>query len=113
MSFGMTYDEFWYGTPQRCVTYRKLHDIKQDETNFYLWLQGFYNYTAVSTALSNAFKAKGKKADDYLKEPIRLRQKSKEELIAEQERKNQELIAKLNAKQQAWVKKHKGGTEDG
>lgn len=108
MSFGMTYDEFWYGTPQRCIAYRKLHDLKQDEGNFSLWLQGYYNYMAVCTALSNAFKGKGKKADEYLKEPIRLREKSKAELIAEQERKNQELIAKLNSRQQRWVSKHKG-----
>lgn len=108
MSFGMTYDEFWFGTPQRCIAYRKLHDMKQDETNFYLWLQGFYNYSAVATALSNAFKAKGKKADDYMKEPVALRAKTKTEIELAQERKNKAIIDKLNAMQQSWVKKHKG-----
>lgn len=108
MSIGMTYDEFWNGTPRMTEAYRKAHELKQDEMNFSLWLQGFYNYSAVSTALSNAFKAKGKKADEYLKEPIRLREKTKAEIQAEAERKNQELIAKLNARQQAWVSKHKG-----
>lgn len=113
MSIGMTYDEFWNGTPRMTEAYRKAHELKQDEMNFSLWLQGYYDYVAVGTALSNAFKDRGKKADEYLKEPIRLRPKTKKELEAEQERKNQELIAKLNAWQKSWVSKHKGDVDGG
>ncbi len=113
MSIGMTYDEFWNGTPRMTEAYRKAHELKQDEMNFSLWLQGYYDYVAVGTALSNAFKDRGKKADEYLKEPIRLRPKTKKELEAEQERKNQELIAKLNAWQKGWVSKHKGDVNGG
>ena len=113
MSIGMTYDEFWNGTPRMTEAYRKAHELKQDEMNFSLWLQGYYDYVAVGTALSNAFKDRGKKADEYLKEPIRLRQKTKKELEAEQERKNQEIIAKLNAWQKSWVSKHKGDVDGG
>ena len=114
MSIGMTYDEFWNGTPRMTEAYRKAHELKQDEENFRLWLQGKYNYIAVGTALSNEFREKGKKADDYLKEPILLRPQTEKELEAEQERKKKALIDKLTSMQQKWVAKHKkGDTEDG
>lgn len=108
MSFGMTYDEFWNGTPRIAEAYRKKHTLDQDRMNFELWLGGYYHYIAVGTALSNAFKEKGRKADDYIKEPIPIRKKTQAELDAEQERKNAELIKKLNAWQQGWVAKHSG-----
>lgn len=109
MSLGMTYEEFWFGTPRIAEYYRKAHQYRQDEQNFGLWLQGYYNHLAVSIALSNAFKAKGKKADEYLKEPIPLRQKTKKEMDAEQERKNAELVNKLTAMQKRWVAQHRSG----
>lgn len=91
--------------------YRKKHNLDQDTMSFNLWLGGYYNFIAVETALANAFKEKGKKAEPYLKEPIPIREKTKEELEAEQERKNLELVAKLNAWQKGWVAKHKGDTD--
>ena len=111
MSFGMTYDEYWLGTPRMAEAFREKHILDQDRSNFELWLGGYYNYVAVSTALSNAFKDKGKKADDYLKEPIPIRKKTSKELQAEAERKQAELINKLNAWQQGWVIRHKGDTD--
>ena len=113
MSFGMTYDEFWNGTPRMAEAFRQKHLIDQDNENFNLWLGGYYYYAAVSTALSNAFKEKGKKADEYLKEPLPIRKKTKAELEAEEERKQAELINKLNAWQQGWVAKHKGDKDAG
>ena len=108
MTFGMTYDEFYFGTPRLVEIYRDKYNLDRDRMSFDLWLAGYYNFIAVSTALSNAFKDKGKKADEYIKDPIHIRPKTQKELQAEMERKQQELINKLNSFHNNWVIRHKG-----
>ncbi len=74
---GMSYEEYWNGDPWLAKDYRDAYLIKQDENNFTLWLQGFYNHNAVSVVMCNAFKEKGKKAEKYFEKPIELRPKQK------------------------------------
>ena len=76
MTFGMTYDEFYFGTPRLVEIYRDKYNLDRDRMSFDLWLAGYYNFIAVSTALSNAFQDKGKKADEYIKDPIPIRPKT-------------------------------------
>lgn len=42
-----------------------------------LWLSGVYTFEAVSTALANAFRKKGHKAQEYREEPILKKWKQK------------------------------------
>ena len=86
----MTADEYWHGDPMLTVYFRKKHIYEQDDLNERMWWQGYYNYTAVATALQNGFREKGKKAEPYPKEPFRIREKTElekeREVIAERQR---------------------------
>lgn len=88
----MTYEQFWYGEPHLCETYRKLNRLRIEQKNQELWMQGLYIYDAVGAALSNAF---GKKAN-YLKEPIRLFPKTELEDEIEKEKTRRKLVESLN-----------------
>ena len=82
LAIGMSYAEYWEGTPMLAQYYRKAYHIKQDETNNNAWLQGMYIYDAVSTALYNALRGMGKSkppAKDYAKQPYELNKKNKSE----------------------------------
>lgn len=98
MTIGMTYDEFWNQDPFLAVYCLKSHELKRDEENQKLWLNGLYTFIAVSTALSNIhFDGKKHKINHYLKEPIRIRPYTEEELKAIQERNTAVTVATLNA----------------
>ena len=77
MAMGMTYDDYWNGDPWMCRAYRKAYEIKKDEFNANAWLQGFYNFVAVQTAVGNAFRDKGKRPHKYLEKPIEFHKKEK------------------------------------
>ena len=82
LAIGMSYAEYWEGDPKLAQYYRKAYQIKQEEINYIAWLQGLYEYDAVSTALHNALRGLGKSkppAKDYAKQPYELRKKVKTE----------------------------------
>ena len=82
LAIGMSYAEYWEGDPKLTQYYRKAYQIKQDEINYIAWLQGLYEYDAVSTALHNALRGFGKNkppAKDYAKQPYEFRNKVKTE----------------------------------
>ena len=50
-----------------------------ESRNYELWLQGLYNFRAVSAALAMAFwNRKGKKPEGYLENPIPITEREKE-----------------------------------
>ena len=72
MMYGMSYDEFWHGDPWLAYYYREAYIARRKDENYRDWLQGAYFYNAVATALSNAFRKKGTKTHDYLREPFQI-----------------------------------------
>lgn len=48
MSYGMTYDEFWDGEPERARYYREAHEIRLEEMSFNAFIQGKYVRDAIS-----------------------------------------------------------------
>lgn len=68
-----------------------------------LWLQGLYNFAAVSIALGNAFRKKGARPKDYPHEPIRLIPFTEEELEARAERERQKAVEYFNKLQKKWT----------
>lgn len=72
-----------------------------------MWLQGLYNYAAVSIAVGNATRKKGQKAKSYPDKALRLIPYTEEEkeYMAEQER--QKTIAYFSNLQKKWDKKNK------
>ena len=86
----MTYDEYWYGDVWAIIPIYKAYKLKQEQTNFDLWLQGMYIYDAVGrlSPILHAFAKKGAKPQPYIKEPYQFGEKSipEQEQIAENER---------------------------
>ncbi len=68
----MTNEEFWYEAPRLAKAYREAQKLRNDALNQQLWLQGLYNYDALSVVISNAFGKQGTKKPTYLKEPLEL-----------------------------------------
>lgn len=86
MSIGMTYEQYWYGTNDLCNFYYEAEKLRIEKRNQELWLQGLYNYKAVSSALYNGFKEKGKPTEKYLEKPIEIFPKKQKESDPEVER---------------------------
>ncbi len=80
MSIGMSYDEFWYDHSIKAVYYRKAHELKLEERNTELWLQGYYVYLAIGDMVPvlNPF-SKNPKIVDYIKRPIPITKSGKEQ----------------------------------
>lgn len=90
----MTIEQYWHEQPMLLWIYHKAYMQKIHQEAH---LMGFYQYQAVSIALSNAFREKGKKPIPYLEKPIEIFK----------ERKTKEQVEKDNRRafknQASWV----------
>jgi len=101
MSYGMTYNEFWYGSAYMTYFYRKSHRLKlkeQDENN---WMLSVYMYEVLLdvSPILHAFSKKGTKPLPFRDKPILMdkivpKEKTEEEI--EQEVENERLKAIVN-----------------
>ncbi len=99
MSFGMSYDEFWYGSPYRAMFYRNSHKLKVKQKNEEMWMQGMYIYEALCdvSPILHAFSKKGTKPLPYPEKPFGTNIDKKEtEIDKEQEVQNARLIARIH-----------------
>lgn len=73
LALGMTYDEFYHKDHTLVISYRKAFELKREERNTEMWLQGFYVYSAISkiAPLLIPFNSHPK-AEPYLDKPISL-----------------------------------------
>ena len=71
MSYGMSYDEFWYGSPYRAKFYREAKEISTKEKDTEFWMQGVYIYDALCrvSPILHAFSKSGTKPLPYLDKP--------------------------------------------
>lgn len=105
--YGMTANEYWHGDPYLCVAFRKKHELEIKRRNEEMWLQGYYNFIAVSTSLSNIhLDGKRHKINQYLEKPIDLFEKTEEEKERQAIKERQKVIANLTAWATAWNIKH-------
>ena len=83
LAMGMTYKQFWNGDCFLVRDYKKAHQLKIQEQNTMLWLQGKYFYDALGAIapVMNAFAKTGTKAEKYISRPYP---------ITEEERKSEE-----------------------
>lgn len=97
MSMGMSLAEYWDGDPIYVKFYREAHELKKEEKNRELWLQGMYFYDALVDVapLIKAF-AKNPKLTPYPSEPYALTKKEKEE-------KEKREMLKMKADMEAWM----------
>lgn len=110
MSYGMTYDEFWYGEAYRAKFYRECHHIKVKQKDEELWLQGMYVYEALCkvSPILHAFSKKGTQPLQYSSKPyMSTLSIEKTAVDKEQEEKNAQLIARLHFENWARAMKKK------
>ena len=93
LSIGMTEEQYWDRDCTLVIYYRKAYQIKQEEQNTMLWLQGRYVYDAILcvSPILHAFAKKGTKAVPYPSEPLPITKESAKEL---EERKEKEAYEK-------------------
>lgn len=100
MNYGMTWDEFWYGSVDRLQGYWQKHQFAVEQRNQELWLQGLYIRAAVASCLDN--KAK------YPDKPHRITPMTEAEQDAENKRKVEQMREQLKEIKRRWDAKHKG-----
>lgn len=61
----MTIEQFWDGEPGLTRYFRRKLEMEDRRARETAWLNGYYDFVAVSTALANAFRGKGKRAHDF------------------------------------------------
>lgn len=99
MSYGMSYDEFWYDSPYRAKFYLDSHKLKVRQKDEEMWIQGMYIYEALCkvSPVLHAFSKKGTKPLPYSEKPYTaLNSDSDKKVDKEQEIKNAQLIARLH-----------------
>ena len=108
MSYGMSYNDFWYGPAFMAKFYRDAYNIKikqQDENN---WMAGMYVYEAIldCSPILRPFSKKGTKPLPYSEHPYTYdapEYKTEEEKQKEIE--NQRLLARLHF--ETWARETK------
>lgn len=99
MGYGMTYDEFWYGDPNRAKYYRKAYEIQIKQKDEEFWIQGMYIYDALCrvSPILHAFSKSGTKPLPYVENPYtKLIQEDKTEKDKQKEIENERLKARVH-----------------
>lgn len=105
MSYGMSYDEFWYGDAYRAKFYREAYNIQIKHKDEEFWIQGMYIYDALCkvSPILHAFSKSGTKPLPYPDKPYMSTIKGQ---ISEEEKQkrieNERLVAQLHFEQ--WAK---------
>lgn len=103
MAMGMSYSDFWDGPPKMAEAYRKAYRLRREMENERAWIQGMYFYDAVAVSLSNAFRGKGDKRQNYLERPIDIYPLTEQEKA----RREKEEQVKMEAAMKAMVRRQK------
>lgn len=106
MMIGVPYEEFWNGDYTHLKYYVEKHKLEIEKRNQELWLQGLYNFDALSTAISNAFAKSASQKKKYPDKPYRITEKSEEEKQAEKQKMVDDFRSQLMALDKRFTQKH-------
>lgn len=108
MALGMTYKEYWSATIEEKECYLEAHKLKTEQRNQEMWLQGFYVFKAIETAIHNqpAFALSRVTPISYLQEPIRITPYTEEEKREQDEKKKKAFADYLINFQKKWEEKN-------
>ena len=99
MSYGMSYDEFWYEEPYRAKFYLDSHKLKVKQKDEEMWIQGMYIYESLCkvSPVLHAFSKKGTKPLPYAEKPYLTSAPALEtQKDKEKEVENARLIARIH-----------------
>ena len=104
LSIGMSYELYWHGEPWLTKAFRQAEEMRVDRMNYEKWLQGLYVYHGIGALqpILNPF-SKKHKADEYIKEPIAITERARNQKTMEEASKTANFL-------KAWVEslKEKG-----
>ena len=89
----MTYEQYWESDCALVKYYRKAEELRNEQKNQELWLQGMYVYEALCdvSPILHAFAKKGTKPTPYSQKPYSLTAK---QIKNEEEEKQRRLVEK-------------------
>lgn len=103
LALGMTYDQYWNEDCMLVKYYREAYELRREERNNDLWLQGLYIYNALCAASPLfRFSTKPQKAHPYQDEPYPI---SKKDTERKEQVKERQRFEKGKAKMEALVEK--------
>lgn len=110
MAIGMSYDDFWFGSPSMAKHYYNAHQYKIRQRNEEMWLQGVYFYDALMAGLGSFGYSlgggKGTKPKGYMQKPLDIGEKTEEEKKQRAKEEREKAIRSLNAWKAAWEKQN-------
>lgn len=110
ITYGMTYEQFWYGDPWMTRAYAQAYLMKRKVENENAWILGGYVANAFGTVMANAF---GKKREKYLEKPLDIFPKTEQERNAEIREERRKLITLLNGWKRSANNKNMGSGQNG
>ena len=110
LSIGMTWEQFWQGSPSLTVAYRKAHELQSKRVNLEQWRMGQYVVSALQVSVVNMFLKKGATPIEYPKQPFPLNQ---EELEQREMERQEQLEEKLKAQMMMWAAESQNKKEGG
>jgi hypothetical protein len=101
----MTAEQFWEGSPDLVIYYRKAEELRNEKRNQELWLQGMYIYEALCdvSPILQAMAKKGTKAHPYSNKPYSITEKQRKREEAERER---EIALKGKQRMEMFMQMH-------
>ena len=102
MTYGMSWDEFWYSSIERLEFYWQKNQFDIERRNQELWLQGLYFRMAVASCLDSKGRSK------YPEKPQRITELTDAEREYENKRKVERLREILTEHKRRWDSKQKG-----
>lgn len=111
LSIGMTYDQFWNDDPTLTKYYRKADEMRKEQRNTELWLQGAYIYEALCDVapILHAFAKKGAKPREFTATPYPITSRERRRVAEEKERK---IAAKGKRMLEAFMQASKAKAEE-
>lgn len=97
MSYGMSYDDYWYGDAYLVDFYRDAYKLKIRYDDVFMWKQGMYIYEALCdvSPILHAFSKKGTKPLQYRTRPM---MDELEELKTEKDKEKEIEMEQLKAR---------------
>lgn len=102
MLWGMSADDYWNGDPKLVLAYQRLHELRIQQRNEEMWLQGIYVYKALESVVGNALSKKGAPPIKYFEEPLPILQDESAKRKAEEK-----AVKRLEADLNAWAARWK------
>lgn len=96
LAMGMSADEYWNGSNDLVIAYRKADKEKRKRKNVESWVNGMYTYLAIldNVPILRPF-SKAKEPTPYLKEPLPIYKETKEEKIEKAKNKYNNVLSKM------------------